>query len=454
MKKRASLLLFLLIAGGACRERPSTGPARTKTTPVASAGSASRDPLQKARQLALMPTRENALVDQRLAQLTALVRQHPQRLATLIELGRAWLWKARETSDPGYYLNADACVELALALAPGDRLALDLRALVLLNDHRFKDAYELAATLVERDPEAPMAWGSLSDALLELGELERAERASDRMLDLKPNLPSYSRAAYFKWLHGDSAAAIELSRLAIDAGNDPKSPEPRAWVIVQTAMIFWHRGDLDGADAGFVSALAAVADYPPALVGRGRVALARGDQKGASDWLERAFRRSPLVETAWLLGQARELAGDEAGARAAFADAEREGRRSDRRTLSLLFSSRDQRAQEALELAQKERATRGDVQTEDALAWALYRNGRFAEANAASERALRFGTQDARLMFHQGAIWLALGREEAGARLIRKALALNPHFDIREAAEARRLLARKSAWNFERVARG
>jgi tetratricopeptide (TPR) repeat protein len=401
-----------------------------------------------------MPTRENAVVDRRLAQLSALVRKHPQRVATLIELGRAWLWKARETSDPGYYLNADACVELALALSPGDRVALDLRTLVLLNDHRFKDARELAQTLVERDPEAPMAWGSLSDALLELGELERAERASERMLDLKPSLPSYSRAAYFKWLHGDSAAALELSRLAIDAGDDPSNPEPRAWVLVQTAMIFWHRGDLDGADAGFTSALAAIAEYAPALVGRGRVALAKGDAKRACDWLERAFRLSPLVETAWLLGEARELAGDAAGARAAFADAEREGRRSDRRTLSLFFSSRDQRAAEALDLAQKERENRGDVQTEDALAWALYRNGRFAEANAASERALRLGTEDARLIFHHGAILTALGRDEAGARLMRRALALNPHFDPYEVAEARRLLARKTTWNSERLARG
>jgi tetratricopeptide (TPR) repeat protein len=397
--------------------------------------------------LALMPTRENGAVDRQLSRLSALAQAHPRRLATFIELGRTWVWKAREASDPGYYLNADACVELALALAPGDRLALDLRVLVLLNDHRFKEAYELAASLVEQDPEAPMAWGSLSDALLELGELERAERAAEKMLDLKPSLPSYSRVSYFKWLRGDSTAALELARLALDAGIDPKVPEPRAWVLLQTAMIFWHRGDLDGADAGFEMALRAVADYPPALVGRGRVALARGDTAHAERWLARAYRLSPLVETAWLLGEARERAGDTAGAEEAFRDAEREGRRADRRTLSAMFASRDTRASEALELARKERETRGDVQTEDALAWALYRNGQFDEASSVMQRARRLGTKDSRLLFHDGAIVLALGREpERGRRLIREALALNPYFDAREAAEAERLLHGGAAW--------
>lgn len=399
-----------------------------------------------------MPTRESGSVDRRIGQLTALAKAYPQRLATFIELGRAWVWKARESSDPGYYLNADACVELALALSPGDRLALDLRTLVLLNSHRFREAYELASSLVERDPESPMAWGSLSDALLELGELERAERAAERMLDLKPSLPSYSRASYFKWLRGDSAAALELARLALDSGNDPKAPEPRAWVLVQTAMIFWHRGDVEGADAGFRAALTAVRDYPPALVGRGRVALSRRDAAGATAWLERAYRQSPLVETAWLLGEARELAGDDAGARRAFEDAEREGRRGDRRALSALLSSRNTRPDVALQLAREERKTRADVQTEDALAWALYRNGSFQEAHAAIRRARRLGTQEARLLFHEGAILVALAEGERGRRLIRQALSQNPHFDLREAAEAERLLHEGTPWQPPRIA--
>jgi tetratricopeptide (TPR) repeat protein len=168
----------------------------------------------------------------------------------------------------------------------------------------------VAQSILRADPEAVSAWGSLSDALLELGDIEEADRAAQRMMELKPNLASYSRVSYFQWLAGNIPGAIESARLAIDAAGDPGNAEARAWVIVHAAMLFWHRGDYAGADAGFRQALEVVSGYPPALVGRGRVAMAEGDAAQAAAHYERAFRTSPLVETAWLLGEARELVGD------------------------------------------------------------------------------------------------------------------------------------------------
>jgi tetratricopeptide (TPR) repeat protein len=313
---------------------------------------------------------------------------------------------------------------------------------VLLNEHRFEEARALSQSMVDREPDSPMAWGNLSDALLELGDFDAAERAAQRMMDLKPNLPSYSRVSYFQWLRGQRAPALESARLAIDSGKDPKNPEPLAWVVVQAAMLFWHRGDYAGADAGFEHALSVVAGYPPALVGRGRVALARGKLTDAVRLLEEAYRRSPLVETGGLLAQARELAGDQTGAEAAFASAEKEGRATDRRALSALYAAFDRHAAEALRHAEAERTVRGDIYTEDALAFALYRNGRYREAKSAIERARRFGTPDARLSFHAGAIELALGNRAQGKRLLASALEQNPEFDVKGAREARRLLGK------------
>jgi hypothetical protein len=83
----------------------------------------------------------------------------------------------------------------------------------------------------------------------------------------------------------------------------------------------------------------------------------------------------------------------------------------------------------ALRLAEEERSARGDVYTEDAYAWVLYRLGRFGEARAAIDRAARLGTQDAQILFHQGAIHLASG-DARGQNLIDQALALNPGFDL------------------------
>jgi tetratricopeptide (TPR) repeat protein len=242
-------------------------------------------------------------------------------------------------------------------------------------------------------------------------------------------------------MSGDTAAATAIARSAIDAGRDRKDAEPRAWQLVQTAMIFWHQGDYEGADLGFKTALDAVSEYPPALVGRGRVSLAKKDYKRAAELFTRAYTQSPLAETAWLLGDAKELAGDADGASEAYAKAEKEGRRGDPRTYSLYLSTKGKSAPEALRFAEEETKVRKDVYTEDVLAWALYRNGRINEAKAAIDHATRLGTPDARLVFHKGAIHLAAGDHAQGKKDVARALAMNPEFDPDGAAEARRLIA-------------
>jgi tetratricopeptide (TPR) repeat protein len=271
---------------------------------------------------------------------------------------------------------------------------------------------------------------------MEMGRYDEAFAATQQMIDLKPNLPSYSRASYAQWLRGDARAAKESVRLAIDSGNDGRDREPRSWVIVQAAMLFWHAGDYAGAEAGFDHALAWNPEFPPALVGKGKVAMAKGDAKTAVDVLSRAFAQSPLVETAWLLGDAKAMAGDSAGARVAYDFVENEGKKSDPRTLSAFLSARNEKPELALALAEKEHQVRQDVYTDDVLAWALYRNGRIAEAKDAIVRARRLGTNDARLAYHEGAIRIANGEIAEGSALVRKALSTCPKFDVAGAAEA------------------
>jgi tetratricopeptide (TPR) repeat protein len=146
------------------------------------------------------------------------------------------------------------------------------------------------------------------------------------------------------------------------------------------------------------------------------------------------------VETAWLLGDAREAAGDEKGAEEARAALIKHGRQVDARTLSLFFSTKNRDRAEAVSLAEAEKKVRDDIYTEDALAWALYRKGDLPGARAASDKALALGTKDARLIYHAGAIRIAAGDRPAGEKLVREALKLNPGFDRTGAAEAAKLL--------------
>lgn len=389
------------------------------------------------RPLALMAPGGSTRTDQLIATLQKNLRRAPRSPEAWVRLGHAWARKARELSDPGLYRSAAGCVDAALELAPGHRPATALRGLVLLDAHRFDEARRTGEQLLEADREDLAALRIVADASVELGRFDEAVQVTQRMVDLKPSLPSYARASYLRWLTGDVAGALEAARLAIDAGGDA---EPRAWMLVQTALMFWHRGDLDGADAGLDAALAQQADYAPALAGKGRVALSRGDPRGAAGWLERAWARAPLPETAWLLGDARQALGDEAGAGEAYERVVRNGRAFDHRTLALFYATKGREPQEAVRLVEQERTVRDDLYTEDAYAWALYRAGRIEEARAAADRAMALGTRDARLLYHAGAIRLAHGDGHAGRALIGAALALNPTFDLTSAAEARRAL--------------
>ena len=64
------------------------------------------------------------------------------------------------------------------------------------------------------NPYSAAALGVQVDALVELGRYEEAERALQRMLDLKPSTASLTRASYHRELHGDISGA----RLALEDG--------------------------------------------------------------------------------------------------------------------------------------------------------------------------------------------------------------------------------------------
>ncbi|MBX3188397.1 MAG: tetratricopeptide repeat protein [Labilithrix sp.] len=441
---RSCMIVALLVSIAGCSEtKPSAKP-----EPASIAGKPA-DPdasLPRTQRLALAKTNGTTGADKAVETAQAAVRANPTKDDAWIVLGRAWVRKARESADPGFYLNADACAAVVIERDADSKLALDLRGLVLLNNHQFEEARALALGVTARHPDDPMAWGTLSDACLEMGRYDEATDAAQKMVDLKPNLPSYSRASHLQWLRGDLVGARETVRRALDSGRAGKSdPEPGAWVLVQAAMMFWGEGDFEGAEAGFDKALERIGDYAPANVGKGRVAMARGDYRRAAELFERAYEVSPLVETAWLLGDARDAKGDAAGAAEAYALVEKEGRRADPRTYSLFLSTKNKSADEALALAREEYAAREDIVTEEALAWALHRSGRAEEAKASIVRARRLGTPDARLMYREGAIRIAAGEGAKGAKLVADALAKNAAFDATGAREAKALLAERVA---------
>ena len=96
---------------------------------------------------------------------------------------------------------------------------------------------------------------------------------------------------------------------------------------------------------------------------------------------------------------------------------------------------------EAIARARRALEKRPTIYAADALAWALYRDGRYAQAYAYSQQALRLGTQDALFLLHAGMIAHRLGRAGEARAYLERALSVNPYFSVRYADVAVETLA-------------
>ncbi len=81
---------------------------------------------------------------------------------------------------------------------------------------------------------------------------------------------------------------------------------------------------------------------------------------------------------------------------------------------------------EAIKWALKDLRLRENFATQAALAWSLYRDGRFRDAVRWIDRALASGVVDALVFFRASAIYRAVGNEVKGGHLRERALNLNP----------------------------
>ncbi len=108
--------------------------------------------------------------------------------------------------------------------------------------------------------------------------------------------------------------------------------------------------------------------------------------------------------------------------------------------IALFNADHDQDLETTVTLARQAYANRPSIHAADVLAWALYKTGNYEEARSFSDQALQLETQDALKFFHAGMIAYKLGDTDQAGRYLKQALALNPHFSILHAKEARQVL--------------
>ena len=328
-------------------------------------------------------------------------------------LGWAFVKKARLSNDPGYYKLAEQCSLCVQSENTNDPDAILLAGHVLHSLHKFKEAESTARRLVTLRNEAS-DYGLLGDALMEQGRLDEAVAWYQRMINLKPDLQGYVRIAHMRWLKGDLDGAREVMQIAVTGGS-PRESEPSAWAYTRLGIYELQAGNAEAAMKSAEIALQFAEHYAAALLLRGRVLVTQGKVLEGVTSLQEAAAGVSLPEYQWALADALREAGRTSEAESVESRLVSSGATNDPRTFALYLSTRGQRLQQALALAEGELNTRADVFTMDAIAWALKAGGRFAEAREYSQKALREGTHDGRLFYHAGSIALATG-DYAAAR--------------------------------------
>src|SRR6059058_3563195 len=369
--------------------------------------------------------------EQGMAAARRLIEKNPKNFEAYNALGLALSRRARETSDVTFYAQAQDALGKSFEISPanfdGERTAVWL----LLGRHEFPAALEKAKELNKKAPDDVMLYGFLTDANVEIGNYDDAEKAAQWMLDLRPgNLPGTTRAAYLRELFGDVDGALELMNMAYQS-TPPGEAEDRAWILTQMGHLLIISGKTDKAEKLLQQALALFPGYHYALGNLAKVRIQQKRYDQAVDLLQQRYKAAPPAENLYDLAEALEWAGRRDAAAKAFAEFETksllESVRADNSNRELIFYYADHAHQpaKALNVARQEYARRHDVYTLDAYAWSLHLNGQDAEARRQIEAALAVGVRDARTLHHAGEIALKLGDRAAAEHYLQDSAALN-----------------------------
>lgn len=363
------------------------------------------------------------------AQLEARVEAFPTDDVALATLGIAYVELARITGDATRYALADDALAASLDVNDDDNfLAYAGLAAVAAARHDFPTAERHAQAGLDINPVNATLWGVLSDAQIQLGDYDEGFASVERMGDLLPDIASITRAAYAAELTGDVDEAQRLMQRALD---DAFSSDDRAFALFQLGELRLGAGEPNEALGYFLDALDASPDDISALSGKAHALGQAGQLQTATSNYELLLERAPLADFMVEFGEFLESIdrSDEAEdwydrARAQI-DADRaNGVRLD---AGLIFFEVDHGDPDAaLDQAETAVEERPFFELQEALAWAQYRTGRFADAATTIEQAASIGIQDAELHIRWALIHHALGDDRAATAQLRTAREINP----------------------------
>lgn len=391
------------------------------------------------------PSEELARIRQDYDAVIAALKKNPQDTKQYLTLATLFITECRITGNAGYYNTAaismlDKVIQDSRQDQDMKFEAYGLKSAVLLNMHQFKDALTVAEAGRKINDFNSGIYGALVDANVELGNYAEAVKDCDKMLSIRPDLRSYSRASYLRQIHGDNAGAITAMKMAVEAGVP--GLESTEWARVTLGDLYLNTGHADTAELIYQAALSYRPGYPFAAMGLARVERARKNYDAAILHTRNAIKILSEGTFVSFLGELYQLKGDQEQANATASDVvrlleagEKEQaenktiRHNGNRELAIAYMNHKD-LDKALAAALRDYNMRpGNIDANDLVAWIYYLKGNYANARKHADKLFVTHIKNAAILYKAGLIYTAAGQQELGTQYKKEALSISPYID-------------------------
>ena len=369
--------------------------------------------------------------------LQKTLKDKPGDVKTQISLANLFIMEARTTGNYTYYDKAAMkYINNILAAQPKNFEALTLKSLLYLSQHHFADGLATATQARNINPYNAFVYGILVDGHVEMGNYDSAIASAEKMMSIRPDLRSYARASYLREIYGDYPGAIEAMKMAVEAGAP--GDESTEWARVQLGHLYENMGDVKSAEMHYAIALENRKNYPYALAGMARLALAKKDYTKAITYYQQADSlvndfsfKEELVDVYQLAGQKDKASAtakvviDEMTKSATSANNDENiGHYADRELAYayLKINNYDKALEHAL--AEYNRRPK-NIDANETLAWVYYQKGEYAKALPYMQVALKTNSKNPTLLCRAGLIFEKAGDKAKAKQYLQEAFKNN-----------------------------
>ena len=369
-----------------------------------------------------------------IAGLEQSLRKAPGDIEKRTRLAYRFYHRATLTESAAAFRAAQEAIDSALLqFGPQEDLCL-LKANL---DFRFHKLDETEQDLLR----APRLAGRLearslqADLAFQRGRYEEARAEYENLINEDRTWDNLARLAHFRGRMGDPEGADQLYAEAEDELT-AKEMRSFAWLELQRGVLDVGRGRYQEAAAHYQRADRAYSGYGLIQEHMAEVQAATGKFDEAVSLYRAVIERRPKPELLQTLGELLVVMGEPQQAMPWFdralsdyLDSAERGEVHYFHHLTDFYADIREDGVLAVKWARKDLELRENFSTQAAVAWAHYRNGEIEEAVVWMNRALSSGAESAELFLQAAAIHNAAGRTTESDGFLRRAAAINPHYD-------------------------